>query len=123
LKPDPIDHAPLQFDTGEMREVDVLIVVLVLVVDLKEELGERFLLREAGGTGLGGSRAGCLDPCKPDVFSCRDGLPDVLYNAMSSGFRVGMPESCIDCVASHCINIANDCEVESSSGTLGTRRA
>jgi hypothetical protein len=56
LSPEPIDHAPLQFEDGEIMELPVLTMlalVSVLAVDLTDELGERPLLRGTTGTGRG----------------------------------------------------------------------
>jgi len=55
----------LQFETGEMTE---LILLIVLVVDLTEELGERFLLRAAGG-GTGRGCGACRNCSRPWVLS------------------------------------------------------
>ena len=48
--PEPNDHAPLQFEAGDIRETDVLALLLALTFDRRDELGERCVFRDVGGT-------------------------------------------------------------------------
>jgi hypothetical protein len=75
--PDAIDQTPLQFETGEIMELPLLVVlafVSVLAVDRTDELGDKALLRGMAGagrvTGLGAWRR----PGRPFVVSCSVGL-------------------------------------------------
>ena len=78
----PFDHgfeSWLQVEMGEMIEEMLLILLVVLVVERTEELGDRFLLRDAGGgAGFGG---GALRP-KPCVLTCSRGFGPVLRKGL-----------------------------------------
>jgi hypothetical protein len=59
LSPDPMDHAPLQFEAGEIMELPLLAVLAslsVLAVDLTDELGDKPLPRGTAGAGLATGR-------------------------------------------------------------------